>query len=234
MLHAKQGEPAFSVNKRDLQDQRGNQSSCHPKMEREKKARWALRKGANVSSGTEVCIIQKVCMSGLMRPSRTFHWYWYTTHADFYSPRRLSLPSNQNPGRDLIPAKHNFSLYVFALECWSKVSDPCIFSPIHIYSLCLDCKWPVVPALVRWWHCYPKFNGVDPPVLCSTRKFKKEERVGIMWTHTRACTHIFPWEPEINRNVWFPQHSRPDAPSRGGGACTLTRLHTANKDNPYK
>lgn len=39
VLHAKHGAPAFSVNKRDLQDRRGNRSSCHPKMERGRKRR---------------------------------------------------------------------------------------------------------------------------------------------------------------------------------------------------
>lgn len=47
----------------------------------------------------------KACMSGLI--DDLTHSTDIDTHADFHSPGRLSLPSTQNPERDLKPAKHN-------------------------------------------------------------------------------------------------------------------------------
>ena len=44
VLHAKQADP-FLVNERDLQDWRGYQNSCHPKIEREKERKVRTKEG---------------------------------------------------------------------------------------------------------------------------------------------------------------------------------------------
>lgn len=90
------------------------------------------------------------------------------------------------------------------------------FHLLHNSSISSLWKCPTIHIVTRWWHCHTKFNGDSPRRY--TGMFKKGERVGIMWGHT----HAFPWELEINRNVWFPKHSRPAAPHGGGGARTLT------------
>lgn len=146
-----------------------------------------------------------------MRWSHTFHRYWYTTCAGIHSPSRLSLPSTRSPERELIPAMHNFIVCVLTRKCWSKVDYPSIFPPIHTStefkktspSFCC-CQ------MVALLH---KIQQSLSPLCCYTGMFKRDERVGIMWTHT----HAFLWELEINRNVWFPKHSRPAAPLGGGG-----------------